>query len=65
MALLDVDRWSQVVANLVENGLRYARSRLHVQLTDDVGGIELRVHDDGPGIPADDLSHVFERLSAS
>ena len=65
MALLDVDRWSQVVANLVENGLRYARSRLHVQLTDDVGGMELRVHDDGPGVPADDLPHVFERLYAS
>ena len=35
------------------------------QLTDDVGGIELRVHDDGPGVPADDLPHVFERLYAS
>ena len=65
MALLDVDRCSQVVANLVENGLCYARSRLHVQLTDDVGGIELRVHDDGPGVPADDLPHVFEWLYAS
>ena len=54
-----------MVANLMENGLRYARSRLHVQLTDDVGGMELRVDDDGPGVPADDLPHVFERLYSS
>ncbi len=64
-AIVDVDRWAQVVANLVENGLRYANSRLDVDLTGTATGIELRVHDDGPGISADDLPHVFERLYAS
>ena len=64
-AIVDVDRWAQVIANLVENGLRYANSRLDVDLTETATGIQLRVVDDGPGIPADDLPHVFERLYAS
>ncbi len=64
-AIVDVDRWAQVVANLVENGLRYANSSLDVDLTETATGIQLSVRDDGPGIPADDLPHVFERLYAS
>ena len=64
-AIVDVDRWAQVVANLVENGLRYANSRLDVDLTATATGIQLSVTDDGPGIAVDDLPHVFERLYAS
>ncbi len=64
-AIVDVDRWAQVVANLVENGLRYANSRLDVDLTTTATGIQLSVTDDGPGIAVDDLPHVFERLYAS
>ncbi len=61
----DPEQLEQVVRNLVENGLRYANSRLDVDLTETATGIQLRVVDDGPGIPADDLPHVFERLYAS
>jgi len=64
-AIVDVDRWAQVVANLVENGLRYANSRLDVDLTVTATGIQLSLTDDGPGIALDDLPHVFERLYAS
>ena len=64
-AVVDVDRWAQVVANLIENGLRYADSRLDVDLIRTTTGIQLHVVDDGPGISAEDLPHVFERLYAS
>ncbi|MEC9394332.1 MAG: ATP-binding protein [Actinomycetota bacterium] len=59
---LDVDRWAQVVGNLVENGLRYARTTVHVSTAEEDGEVVLRVVDDGHGIAPEDLPHVFERL---
>ena len=56
-AAADPDRLSQVVANLVENALKYARSSISVGTGP---GGDLWVEDDGPGIAADDLAHVFE-----
>jgi two-component system, OmpR family, sensor kinase len=61
----DPERLAQIVANLVENALKFATSSVTVRLTrsDDVARIT--VGDDGPGISAEDLPHVFERLYAS
>jgi two-component system sensor histidine kinase BaeS len=57
----DPERLGQIVANLVENALKYARSRIDVEvLATEV--LELRVHDDGPGVDPDEVGHVFERL---
>jgi two-component system sensor histidine kinase BaeS len=61
----DRDRLAQVVANLVENALKYAVSRADVRVTADATHAWLVVADDGPGIPAEDLPHVFERLYVS
>jgi signal transduction histidine kinase len=56
----DPDRLAQVVANLVENALRFAASRIEVSTT--VAGEEpaLWVEDDGPGMDDADLARVFE-----
>ncbi len=62
MAMVDRDRWSQVVGNLVANGLRYGSTSVRVTIQASGDWIEVRVSDDGPGIDADDLPHVFERL---
>jgi two-component system sensor histidine kinase BaeS len=61
-ANLDPERLAQVVANLVENALKYARSEVQVDvvLTDD--HLVVSVDDDGPGIPEDEQDRVFERL---
>jgi signal transduction histidine kinase len=61
----DPERLGQIVANLVENALKYARARVDVGLSATNGTLELRVDDDGPGIDADDLPHVFDRLYTS
>ena len=61
----DPDRLAQVVANLVENALEFARTRVAVRLRAHGDDIVLDVVDDGPGIPADDLPHVFERFYRS
>jgi signal transduction histidine kinase len=59
----DPDRLAQVVANVVENALKYATSQVTVKAArfDDDRPTVL-VEDDGPGIPPQDLGHVFERL---
>ena len=61
----DPDRLAQVVANLVDNALKFARSTVVVRVTRDGSEASLVVEDDGPGIAAEDLPHVFERLYVS
>jgi two-component system sensor histidine kinase BaeS len=61
----DRDRLAQVVANLVENALKFATARIDVTTSLMVDRKELSVTDDGPGIPSEDLPHIFERLYTS
>src|SRR4051812_2290278 len=61
----DPDRLAQIAANLVQNALRFARTRIEVTVETANGWARLSVSDDGPGIAAEDLPHVFERLYAS
>jgi two-component system sensor histidine kinase BaeS len=63
----DPDRLSQVVANLVENALKFARSGVTVTTSAGLVAdhVVIEVTDDGPGIAAEDLPHVFERLYVS
>jgi two-component system sensor histidine kinase BaeS len=58
----DADRLGQVAANLVENALKFARSRVHLAVVAGNGWGVLAVDDDGPGIAPEDRPHVFERL---
>jgi len=59
---LDPERLAQITANLVENALKYARSTVRVELARADGRVEVRVDDDGPGVPAAARDRVFERL---
>lgn len=61
----DPDRLAQVAANLVQNALKFAHSRIEVTVEAANGWARLSVSDDGPGIASEDLPHVFERLYAS
>lgn len=45
--------------NLVENALRYGQ-RARITIEDDDTSLRIAVHDDGPGIPEQDLERVFE-----
>jgi two-component system sensor histidine kinase BaeS len=59
----DRDRLTQVVANLLGNALKFTPvgGRVVVEVAAN-GDVELAVRDTGPGIPADELPHVFERF---
>ena len=66
MAVADPERLAQVVANLVENALKYAASAVEVTTRSGPdGAVEIGVADDGPGIDPEDLPRVFERLYTS
>jgi two-component system sensor histidine kinase MtrB len=54
----DPRRLERIVANLVDNALEHGGSRVAVR----VGEHEIEVADDGPGIPAEHLPHLFERF---
>ncbi|MEA3184308.1 MAG: two-component system, OmpR family, sensor kinase [Ilumatobacteraceae bacterium] len=62
MVMADPDRISQIIANLIENALRYARESVVVKVSEAGGHGIVTVDDDGAGIAAADLAHVFERL---
>lgn len=66
---VDPERLAQIVANLVENALKYAATNVRVLLAvEPVGGadrVAIAVDDDGPGIDPSDVSRVFERLYTS
>jgi signal transduction histidine kinase len=65
---MDADgrRMEQVLENLLSNALRYVPSggsvRVRLQPAARPGRALLAVADDGPGVPPDQLAHVFERF---
>ncbi|MDQ1466891.1 MAG: two-component system, OmpR family, sensor kinase [Actinomycetota bacterium] len=59
---LDPERLGQIVANLVENALKYARAAVDVVVTGGPATVTVTVGDDGRGVPPDAGDRVFERL---
>lgn len=60
----DPVRLRQVFDNLLDNALKYtpANSFITIRTVPAQSAIEVRVTDNGPGIPAKDLPHIFERF---
>ena len=60
----DRDRLKQVLVNLVGNGIKYTPTggEVLVGLGKENNQARLTVSDNGPGIPAENLPHIFERF---
>jgi two-component system, OmpR family, phosphate regulon sensor histidine kinase PhoR len=61
----DEEKLTQVLGNLVENALKYTPKGSRIEIgARSIGPeeVECYVRDHGPGIPAADLTHIFERF---
>ncbi|WP_066371569.1 sensor histidine kinase [Herbidospora mongoliensis] len=59
---VDPRRFDVIVANLVGNALKHGKRPVTVSAKVLPSGLEVRVRDHGPGIPREDLPHVFDRF---
>ncbi len=59
-ALADPMRLRQIVRNLITNALRYGGSNIWVEVASCDDRVELRVFDDGDGVPPESLEEIFQ-----
>lgn len=60
---VDPDRMREVVTNLFDNAVKYTeQGKISIGLTGDTDVVQIYVRDTGPGIPAEDLPHLFQKF---
>lgn len=61
--LVDPDRLREVITNLFDNAVKYTpEGKVSLGLTGDKQVVQMYVRDTGPGIPSEDLSHLFQKF---
>ena len=59
----DRRRLERILSNLIGNGIEHAGGGVEVTIAPaGHGGVQIRVADNGPGIPSEHLAHLFERF---
>lgn len=62
---VDRDALEQIVLNLLDNACKYAAEGKLIEVSAaarPAGGVEIRVRDHGPGVPADHRERIFEKF---
>jgi signal transduction histidine kinase len=60
---IDPRRVQRVIANLLDNAIKYApKSTITLSLIETTEQVEIRVTDNGPGIPQQDRDNIFKRF---
>lgn len=62
-SFVDPDRIREVVTNIFDNAVKYTpEGKVSLGLTGNNEVVQIRVSDTGPGIPADDIPHLFQKF---
>lgn len=62
-ALVDPDRLREVITNLFDNAVKYTEEgKISIGITGNDQLVQIYVRDTGPGIPADDTPHLFQKF---
>ncbi len=60
----DPDQLRRLVRNLVQNAERHASAKVTLSCAERAdGGVTMVVADDGPGVPASERAHIFDRFA--
>jgi PAS domain S-box-containing protein len=60
---VDPDRLREVITNLFDNAVKYTdQGRINIGLTGNDKVVQFYIRDTGPGIPADDIPHLFQKF---
>ena len=59
---VDGDMIAQVLGNLLDNALRFTRTRIFVRAVSTPDGVQVSIHDDGPGVPAAKRADIFNKF---
>jgi two-component system sensor histidine kinase KdpD len=63
LARVDEVFFGQILANLLENAVRYGGNRIEVRLSQAAAGtVEMSVQDDGRGVPSASLPRLFDKF---
>ena len=58
----DPDKLTQVLANLIENGVRHGAGRVQVELANTGDGVRVTVTDEGDGVAAEVMPRLFTKF---
>lgn len=62
-ANVDPDRIREVITNVFDNAVKYTeQGKVSLAITGNEEIVQIRVSDTGPGIPADDIPHLFQKF---
>ena len=59
----DKRRLAQVVANLLDNATKYGAGKVRIEIRERHETVQLAVEDEGPGVPYEERSVIFDRFS--
>ncbi|MFT4532147.1 MAG: two-component system sensor histidine kinase VicK [Candidatus Saccharimonadales bacterium] len=62
-ANVDPDRMREVITNLFDNAVKYTESgKITIGITGDENVVQFHIADTGPGIPKEDVGHLFQKF---
>ncbi len=51
----------EILGNVLENAFKWAKAQVHISAHAEAPGLRLRVYDDGPGMPEEEMRNVLDR----